>query len=228
MPEVSQTLDNVFILYEDRHFAQPQPAWLTLAHWQAQGQRCAPLGGRGQVWQVETPLGSAVLRRFQRGGWVRHVCQDRYLYLGQSRSRAIREFRLLQHLRRLQLPVPEPLAASCERHGLTYRCALLTREIVGAQTLSQLAAHLDSQAWVQLGQLLARFFSAGLHHPDLNANNVMRDEAGQWWLLDFDKASLKRAPTAADPMIQRLQRSLAKQEAVMNVAALKQGLRSSA
>ncbi|HVF34656.1 MAG TPA: lipopolysaccharide kinase InaA family protein, partial [Candidatus Saccharimonadia bacterium] len=61
------------------------------------------------------------------------------------------------------------------------------------------------------GDTIRRFHDAGVWHADLNAHNVLRDEAGAFWLLDFDRGWLapprerwRRANLA------RLERSLRK------------------
>lgn len=180
----------------------------------------------------------AVLRRYQRGGWVRAISRDHYFYLGAARSRAVREFRLLEQLRRLRLPVPAAIAASCERGtGISawqYRCGLLTQEISGAETLVSLAADLSSQDWKAIGVTLGRFFRVGLQHPDLNASNLIRggarhddfdDDPVQWWLLDLDNAYRTHRPSRPQPMLSRLKRSLTKHQQAMDESALWAGVR---
>ena len=247
MPEASLHIANDFILYEDGLTPRPRLEWVQPGHWRDQGALGEALGGRGQVWSVRTPVGPAVLRRYQRGGWVRGISRDQYVYLGVARSRAVREFRLLEHLRRLQLPVPGPIMASCEcGTGVSawqYRCGLLTREIPGAETLASLAPDLGSQDWKAIGHTLGRFFKVGLQHPDLNASNLVcsnlvrsnlvgSDLVGdgnqhgdqQWWLLDLDKAHCGSRPSRPQPMLKRLQRSLNKQRQRADESALWAGV----
>ena len=230
MPEASLQIARAFILYEDSLTPRPQLDWLSPSHWHGIGALGERLGGRGQVWRVSTPLGPAVLRRYQRGGWAQRISRDRYLYWGSTRSRAVREFRLLHQLRQHHLPVPEPLLASCERgtggvsNSMTYTCGLLSREIPKAQTLMALAPQLDSQDWTAIGDMLGRFFRAGLWHPDLNASNLVRDGDQQWWLLDFDKARLSGRPSRPAPMLKRLQRSMNKHQLRGDDKALRAGV----
>lgn len=230
MPEASLQIARDFILYEDSLTPRPQLDWLSPSHWHGIGALGERLGGRGQVWQVSTPVGPAVLRRYQRGGWIQGISRDHYLYLGAPRSRAVREFRLLQQLRQRHLPVPEPLLASCERgtggswQSMAYTCGLLSREIPNAQTLMTLAPKLDSQDWEAIGGMLGRFFKAGLWHPDLNASNVVRDGDHQWWLLDFDKAHCSEQSSRPEPMLKRLKRSMDKHQLSGDQAALRAGM----
>lgn len=199
-----------YILYDSTLTAVPELAWLQPGHWAAQQALGQKLGGRGQAFLVRAPCGPAVLRRFVRGGWAAPLLGDRYPGWSPARSRGFREFRLLSELRRLELPVPRPLAASFEPAGLFYRAGLLTEFIPRAQTLAELAAALPRSDWLALAETLRRFFQAGLHHPDLNAHNLLRDQSGQWHLLDFDRATLGPKPAQAAPMLARLERSLNK------------------
>ena len=193
--------------------ALPTPCdarWLQPQWWLAQDAVRAELGGRGAALELATPVGPAVLRRYQRGGWIAPLLHDRYLRRSAERSRGIREFRLLCRLRELNLPVPYPLAASFEPAGAFYRAGLLTRLIPHTRPLAAVADALTPADWQRLAEVLKRFFRAGLVHPDLNAHNLLLDLSGQWHLLDFDRARLASRPAAAGPMIDRLERSLRK------------------
>jgi 3-deoxy-D-manno-octulosonic acid kinase len=108
------------------------------------------------------------------------------------------------------LPVPQPLIAGCHRLGLTYRAALMTRLIDNAISLPQAADLLEPELWERLGKTLARFFRAGVVHPDLNANNLLIDGDGHWHVIDFDRARLDSGPVDPTPMLDRLERSLDK------------------
>lgn len=201
-----------FILYDSTLSAVPELAWLSPPHWAAQQALGPNLGGRGQAFLVHSACGPAVLRRFLRGGWMARLLGDRYFGRSADSSRGFLEFRLLLELRRLELPVPRPLAASFEPAGLFYRAGLLTEFIPDTQSLAELAPALPRSGWRALAETLRRFFRAGLHHPDLNARNLLCDRSGHWYLLDFDRASLTTAPSRAAPMLARLERSLNKLE----------------
>ena len=69
---------------------------------------------------------------------------------------------------------------------------------------------MESSDWARVGEMLARFAEAGLRHPDINAGNIVVDDRGACWLLDFDRARLAAGSFAPGPMLGRLQRSLAK------------------
>jgi 3-deoxy-D-manno-octulosonic acid kinase len=195
------------ILYNPSRLSAVSLEWFDPRFWELRSLVRQRFDGRGQALAVETPAGPAVLRCFLRGGWVARWVSDRYLYLGQERSRAFREFDLLQALRERGRPVPEALAALCDRSGPSYRAALIMREIPGAQTLAELAEQLTPDQWADLRATLESFFVIGLSHPDLNARNILRDQDGHWFLIDFDRARLSGRPVDPRPMIRRLRRS---------------------
>jgi len=117
--------------------------------------------------------------------------------------------------------VPEPLAAAFERYGPFYRAALLTHRISDARPLPELATRLQPDDWSRIGAMLGRFAEAGLRHPDINATNILVDDAGSPWLLDFDRARIVEGSYDAGPMLGRLQRSLAKLGIAYDAAALR-------
>ena len=200
----------ISILYDDALDQPPSVDWFRPEWWLERGQVTDELGGRGQAIGVMTAEGPAVLRRFRRGGLIAKLSTDRFFGLRAEASRAFREYRVLALLKAQSLPVPEPLAASFEPAGPFYRAALLMRRIAGAQQLAVLAPTLERREWEQLNETLARFFSVGLCHPDLNARNVVRDGTGQWYLLDFDRACIRSGGIDQAGMRRRLARSLAK------------------
>ena len=123
-------------------------------------------------------------------------------------------FHLLQTLWELGLPVPQPVAARCQKLGpILYRGDLITRRIPASQTLAEALCRqsLSAEHWHALGTTLARFHDHDVYHADLNANNILLDEMGRFYLLDFDRGS-QRHPEAAwkNANLERLLRSLHK------------------
>lgn len=198
------------ILFDSRLDAKPEAGWFDPEWWRARNAILAELGGRGQALAVKSALGQAVLRIYHRGGLVRHLSQSSYVYTGAARTRPFAEWRVNRRLFDAGLPVPEPLAAAFERRGPVYRGALLTRRIPDAEPLPKAAGRMESEDWRNLGKMLGKAAGAGLRHPDLNANNILMDSAGRFWLLDFDRAWIAENRFDPGPMIGRLQRSLKK------------------
>ncbi|MEL7296229.1 MAG: 3-deoxy-D-manno-octulosonic acid kinase [Pseudomonadota bacterium] len=169
-------------------------------------------GGRGSAWFVGDDTGDYVLRHYRRGGLIGRLNRDLYWFTGTARSRPFLEFRLLDNLHCLGLPVPEPIAARCVRIGPLYRADLLTRRIPDSETLAEmlLRESLDTKQWQSLGWLLKRFHDAGAYHADLNAHNIMRNSDGQFFLIDFDRGELRKPGDWCADNLRRLLRSLNK------------------
>ena len=204
------------ILYDADQLQRPVPGWFEVDYWEHLQAVVHISGGRGGVCRVQTPSGAAALKRYLRGGQMSRISRDRYLFTGWERCRSFREWRLLAHMRDLQLPVPQPLAALCSRSGRRYQAALLTRWIDNAvplhQRLEQASdAHADGLFSLVL-QAIADLHAAGVYHPDLNFGNVLIDASDSVWLIDFDRARLldqasRRHRLALPAMQARLLRS---------------------
>jgi 3-deoxy-D-manno-octulosonic acid kinase len=169
-------------------------------------------GGRGSVSYIALEGREFVLRRYLRGGWAARISQDRYLWLGEQRTRPFREFGLLAQLLERGLPVPRPVAARYRRAGPTYRGSLVTARLSGAVSLAEqwLAGETRDADWVGVGRCIRRFHDAGVQHADLNANNIMIDGRGGTWLLDFDRGRLRKPGSWHRKSLARLGRSLEK------------------
>lgn len=166
--------------------------------------------GRGVVHFVAAGTAQWALRHYRRGGLPGRIISDRYLWLGAERTRAFREWRMLQRLWQDGLPVPQPVAAGWRRQGLSYRADLATVRIPGALPLSVRLAAGERIDWEGVGRVLGEFHRAGACHADLNAHNILLDAAGRAWLLDFDRGRFRSAGSWQRRNLERLQRSLRK------------------
>jgi 3-deoxy-D-manno-octulosonic acid kinase len=141
-------------------------------------------GGRQAAWFVEGDYGHGVLRHYRRGGMVARLSQQRYVWLGEARTRSFMEFQLLESLFAQGLPVPAPLAAAYWRRGLSYEAAILVQRLPDVQPLALL---LHEPVWIEAAQAIARMHQAGVWHADLNAYNILMDARGKAWIIDFDR-----------------------------------------
>jgi len=191
---------------------QVEDDWFAPDYWRERDALRVQAGGRGGVAIIESPAGDCVLRHYRRGGLVRALLGDRYLWIGADRTRPFMEFRLLAEIARLGLPGPLAVAARYRRQGLFYRADLITRRIVDTRTLADClaAGSLDRELAAAVGAVVGRFHRAGIWHADLNAHNVLISPAGLH-LVDFDRGR-RRAPAARwrQANLQRLRRSLLK------------------
>ena len=112
-----------------------------------------------------------------------------------------------------RLPVPKPLGVLVSRTGFYYRATIMTDFFDDTETLAESLIHntLPRESWVELGRLLKRFQSQGFRHADLNANNILIDHQGQFFVIDFDRARMEKSlgDWQWKPLY-RLQRSLDK------------------
>jgi len=184
--------------------------------------------GRGNTRFFSLHGRELVLRHYRRGGMAQRISQDRYLFTGLERTRAMQEFSVLLELHKRGLPAPSPYACRIIRQGAWYRASLVTYRLPG-HTLAECLANgsVDCAQWEALGETIARFHSEGLFHADLNAHNIMIDSLGRITLLDFDRAAFQ-LKKPANPVggwrrrnMNRLHRSLKKIELQSLVSASK-------
>ncbi|MCP1318458.1 3-deoxy-D-manno-octulosonic acid kinase [Halomonas sp. 707B3] len=183
------------------------------AYWRARHLVVGEAPGRGSSLFLQARDDEQwVLRPYQRGGLIAKLSQQRYIWLGVERTRAFREVRLTAALYEQGLPVPRPVACCVTRFGMTYEAALLTVRIPGAQALASLLTNgeADDLLLKRVGAMIKRFHQAGLDHVDLNARNILVDEAGKPWLIDLDRCRLRPPGKWQASNLQRLERSVVK------------------
>lgn len=200
------------ILYDPSRASNLQPAWFDVAYWQQRNAVRGGAGGRGTTWFVGDGEHEFALRHYRRGGLAARVSADRYLFLGEARTRAAHEWQVHRALHRAGLPVPAPIGVRILREGFTYKADMLTERLLGVRSLAQrLAAEsLPVVDWIALGRCLRRFHDFGLDHADLNAHNVLWSAAPTIYLIDFDRGALRRRGLWCDANLVRLRRSLIK------------------
>ncbi len=183
-----------------------------ISRWRADRAAVAVSGGRGGVHVVTAPGGSAwVLRHYRRGGLFGRVVTDSYLFTGAERTRAFREWRLLADLVALGLPAPRPVAARFRRTGPVYRADLVTELIPDCRPLSALLCDASIGVdWEAIGATIRDFHDAGVDHADLNAHNVLVDDDGRVFLVDFDRGRRRSPGSWRQANLSRLRRSLDK------------------
>ncbi|MCL4160975.1 UNVERIFIED_CONTAM: hypothetical protein GTU68_048023 [Idotea baltica] len=161
-----------------------------------------------------------VLRHYYRGGLVARLTKDQFIFNGFEASRPFKEMKLLQHMQKMELPVPQAIAARCIKSSTLYRADILMSEIANTKTLMQSITEivLKSDVWMRVGQVIAKFHQHGVHHVDLNANNILIDQEENIYLIDFDRCQQRSFSQAwANAELKRLKRSLDKQMAINEV-----------
>lgn len=210
------------IVFDAARVEQARAEWFDAAAW---GTRATPVstGGRGAAWFVDAPFGAVVLRHYRRGGFAARMSRDRYWWGGEAAVRGVAEFRLLREVARRGVPVPRPVATMYVRRGAHYRASILLDRIPGARTFADRV--IDATApWADAGRLVARAHRAGLDHADLNADNILFDDAGGAHLIDLDRGVLRTLGEGwRRRNLERLHRSLLKRRGSRSPAEIEAG-----
>ncbi|MEO8306725.1 MAG: 3-deoxy-D-manno-octulosonic acid kinase [Pseudomonadota bacterium] len=190
------------------------PSWFDPAQWAAGNALVGEARGRGKAQVFEHSGRRFVLRHYRRGGLVARVSADRYLWMGEDRTRPVRELKLNLRMHAAGLPVPLPVAARFERQGFSYSGDLITELLPDTQTLAQRLdeGEVGLSTWAAIGRCLRRFQAYGLYHSDLNAHNILLRAADEVFLIDFDNGRRRTPGLWVDANLARLRRSLDKLE----------------
>ncbi len=202
-----------FMLYEDSLPDQPDPAWFERSSWPAAAVAPGYSGGRGKTLFIRCAGTDCVLRHYYRGGQMARIARDGFLWLGESRVRSFREWRLLARMHAAGLPVPWPFAARYVRRGLVYEADLITVQIPDVVPLSTrlTAVAVGTELFNRVGHCVGRFHAAGFDHADLNAHNLQVSSRDEIFLLDFDRGRHHEQPGSWQASnLARLERSFAK------------------
>ena len=217
MNEAYRAIAGGAILYDASLSSQAGDEWFEPDWWRDQTRVTGEAGGRGRVLflqPVDRPDGEQwVLRRFRRGGIVRHLVERHYLWLGEARTRGFAEWRMLARLHAAGLPVPRPVAARYRRAaGLTYTAELITQRLPDSRTLRELYTddEVPAEIWPRVGAVVRRMHEAGAFHPDLNAGNLLVTADQRVFIVDFDQGRLLPPGRWQARNLARLQRSLQK------------------
>jgi 3-deoxy-D-manno-octulosonic-acid transferase len=221
MAEVKKlNTDNALAWFDPHFYPNFDMTYFQAEFWQQQGLVIGQSKGRNTVWFIRQQNGQeAVLRHYYRGGLVGKLNKDKFWPEPAAQSRAMAEFSLLWQMRLWGLPVPRPCAALYQKHGFSYSADILIERIPSTTDLAHLLQQrpLTAAEWQQLGAVIASFHQHQVYHSDLNCHNILLDNQGQFWLIDFDKCAIRTAADYADQSwktqnLQRLLRSLNKEQ----------------
>ncbi len=192
------------------------------------------LQGRGPVYVIRARLpkrngdpgvGHWAVRHYHRGGHVASLLGDRYLRAG--RPRPLREILASEAARRRGIPTPRIVAGVTYPRGRFYLADLVSHFVPDSRDLAEVLFQSPAgpvagaperlDALRAAGRLVRQLADAGMHHPDLNAKNILLEWTGAIptpHLLDLDRCRVAPEGTSvpAEPMHRRLCRSLRKWE----------------
>ena len=169
------------------------PKFLDGEYWQAQNAVIGTAQGRGVTWFIRYENKDWVLRHYYRGGVIGKFNKDHYIYTGIDKTRAAREFELLNHMRTLALPVPKPIAYRVIKKGMFYQADLLTERVCNAQDIISLLTKqpVSLVLWEKIGCTIKKFHQHNIYHHDLNIHNILIDKKENVWIIDFDRGELR-------------------------------------
>ncbi|MBL1385853.1 MAG: 3-deoxy-D-manno-octulosonic acid kinase [Colwellia sp.] len=203
------------ILSHPDYFNLVDISWFDATYWQKQNKIVGAKKGRATAWFFKHDDLTAVLRHYWRGGLVGKVLSDQYLYLGLKNTRVCKEFSLMIKLIELGLNVPKPIAARVSTSGLIYRGDIITEAIKGAKSLLDILIErpLTEGELKRIANTIALFHNKGVYHADLNINNILFNEEGDVYIIDFDRGELKVPnPQWQQSNMARLKRSFLKEQ----------------
>lgn len=205
---------NQLILANPEIFPEIKADYFEADYWHERSKVTGTAGGRGVATFFNHNHHQLVLKRYLRGGLFGKLVKQSYLTFNAENNRAYKEFELLYWMKAQGLPCPTPAAAMITLLGPITRASLITEKVANAKDLVVLLQQsaLDDKVWFKVGQMIKRFHHAGIYHSDLNAHNILLDDKGELWLIDFDKCERReKAGLWQGRNLARLLRSLEKE-----------------
>jgi 3-deoxy-D-manno-octulosonic acid kinase len=189
----------------------------TLHEWAAAAPEATGFQGRDTAWGVRLPGGiDVVVRHARRGGVLRTIRGDRYVWPG----RAPWELETSLRLQEAGVRTPDVVAYALYPAGPGLcRCDVATKRLPPGSEFPAAWEGSDAPTrdtmFVAVGELLRDLAAAGAQHADLNAKNLyLARDGGRWhaWVLDVDRVRFRtpRDPAVAAQNLARLVRSLRK------------------
>ncbi|MBD55854.1 3-deoxy-D-manno-octulosonic acid kinase [uncultured Pseudoalteromonas sp.] len=211
----TQYLQNTTLLCHPDYKDELTQQWFDASYWQQQEKIVGAKKGRATAWFFKHQQLTGVLRHYWRGGLVGKLLSDQYLYFGLKQTRVYKEFTLMMRLRELGLNVPTPIGAKIKTSGFIYRGDIITEAVTGAKSVLDILitrplSHSELKA---IAATLSDFHNHGVYHADLNINNILFDDTGKVFIIDFDRGEIKKPhPSWQTENIKRLARSFAKEQ----------------
>lgn len=209
------------VIWFDESLISPQMVKqaFKVEYWQQQNKIIGSATGRGTTWFVELPSMQAALRHYRRGGLLGKLVADSYIYTGNESTRSHQEFELLNLLKASGVNVPRPIAARIVKNGLLYTADLLSEKIPNARDLVAILQEnaLPKKMYQKIGQEISKMHAAQVNHTDLNIHNILIDEQGKVWIIDFDKCFQNQGENWKQGNWNRLLRSFKKEQIKRNI-----------
>ncbi|MBO6258250.1 MAG: 3-deoxy-D-manno-octulosonic acid kinase [Succinivibrio sp.] len=170
--------------------------------------------GRGKTILFHACDRSLVLRHYRRGGLYGRIIKDGFFCFEKFSRRSFNEFSLLDEMYAEGLCVPKPFLAREIRKGLFLYNDIIVQTVPKSRNLAEIIAQreLTAEEFERIGLTIRTFFQADIDHTDLNIRNILMDDGGRIFLIDFDKCFRHKLDTERQRQIlDRLERSFDKE-----------------
>ncbi|MGJ8581803.1 MAG: 3-deoxy-D-manno-octulosonic acid kinase, partial [Psychromonas sp.] len=120
--------------------------------------------------------------------------------------------------------VPMPIAARVVKKGMTYQADLLSEKVPNAQDLVSILQQrqLNEVEYQAIALQIKKMHQAQVNHTDLNIHNILLDQQGKAWIIDFDKCYEQTGDEWKEGNLKRLLRSFNKE---LNKRQIKWGIK---
>jgi 3-deoxy-D-manno-octulosonic acid kinase len=211
--------DTTLICFHTELVTDPSESIFDVKYWENKNLVIGSAQGRGTTWFIQLEKLAGALRHYRRGGLFGKLIKDNYLFTGWQNTRSIAEFNLLRELHKAKINVPRPIAARAVKKGLTYQADLLSEKIPNAQDLVAILIEkkLPNLIYREIGQQVRRMHDCQVNHTDLNIHNILLDDNGKAWIIDFDKCAKQQGEKWKNANLSRLKRSFNKELKKRNI-----------
>lgn len=178
-------------------------------------QNVEKASGRGQTLLFCAKDKHLVLRQYRRGGFLGKFVKNTFFVFDTFQHRAFDEFRMLLNMLNMGLPVPTPAVAREIKTPFGIKQDIVIQRLSGYKDLSYFIKErlLTDDELVSIGKTIKRFFDNNILHTDLNIRNILLNESGAVYIIDFDKCYIKTMQKDdKEKIINRLLRSFIKEK----------------
>ena len=205
---------NQHIWYDESLLSVPAGSCFDACFWQEQNKVVGAAQGRGTTWFVQLEGLQGALRHYRRGGLFGRLVKDHYFFSGWENTRSYQEFQLLKRLADAGVHVPRPIAARATKSFFSYQADLLSEKIPEARDLvaTLQAGSLSEAVYRRIGREIRKMHDIQVNHTDLNIHNLLLDNQGKVWIIDFDKCYEQSGSSWKQTNLDRLLRSFRKEK----------------
>lgn len=150
-----------------------------------------PLGGRAEIVIKNLPeIGMTVFKNYFRGGILGLFNKRVYLNF-KNNIRPLNEIMFLSEVKKLNIPVPEPIAAYYSGNFF-YKGGIVTEYINSPYTLAQFCIENEKQGeklyFEKFIPVYEKMIEHKIYHRDLHPGNIVVSGNEDIYIIDFDKA----------------------------------------